>query len=118
MLDKLNIWSAGLLAVAGTVLAVGSVIDSRWILAGLFALLALYGVREVYKARMSSQVLADWPIERIRTVIGDADDTKEALRRLRAEDPRLSLLNAVDVVRRLEKNEPVQHGPERGAHRS
>jgi len=92
-------WSTLVLAGACLVLGVLSLLDGDRLTGGLLVVLAVVLARDVRRRRVSADVTAEWPLERVRAVTSGHPDEVQAIRALRVADPRLGLADAVRLVR-------------------
>ncbi|WP_123931906.1 hypothetical protein [Gordonia oryzae] len=83
-------------------ITVGSLFQGEWWTAATFAFLSYYGIREWCKERKRRRALAEWPRERVTSVVSECDDLLDAARRLREIDHRLDLLSSLELVTRTE----------------
>ena len=60
---------------------------------------AVLEIRRRDAAEISQRALADWPPERVRSVVGRIDGEVPRVRAVRKADPRLTLADAVSLVR-------------------
>lgn len=90
-----------MVALAGFSFAGGQTLTG--VLLAVAALSAAYAavleIRRRDAAVRSSGALAEWPPERVRAVVGRVDGEVAQVRTLRKADPRLTLADAVALVR-------------------
>ncbi|WP_380171458.1 hypothetical protein ACFEMC_20815 [Kineococcus sp. DHX-1] len=123
---RLEVTGWASLTVSTVVLAIGYVLDREWIRAALWVAafgIAVRGLRRVFRRgpttaderrrAVSRAAALEWPAERLLGLardrgvdVGTRDDQIALIKALRTADPRLSLLDAKNLVDGLDTRDP------------